>query len=69
MLYLSHLRTRFTFQLIKLNGGGAYTHSTGRPVRFDCYCSSGGFPQFIKRNELQGVHLGVLSDNDDSIRE
>jgi hypothetical protein len=53
----------FTFQFLKADGGIAYTRRAGRLVRFNGYCSR-GFPQFIKCDELEGTHLGILNDED-----
>jgi hypothetical protein len=41
-------------------------YRTDRPVYFDRCCSSWGFPRFVKRDEIEGAHLGTL-DDDDSI--
>jgi speckle-type POZ protein len=65
--HLRAVRARFTFQLLKPDGGVAHTRRADRPVRFDRYCSSWGFPKFVRRDELEGARLGVL-DDDDSIR-
>jgi speckle-type POZ protein len=65
---LRAVRARFTIQLLKPDGGVAYTRRADRPVRFDRRCSSWGFPEFVRRDELEGAPLAVLDGDDDSIR-